>query len=83
MSRAGKLKDKLRGDGSFTWSELISLLNKLGWETRQGSGSRVKFAKEIDGITHLINLHKPHPGNETRQYMRGQVIEKLEMAGDL
>jgi hypothetical protein len=51
MSKVDKLKDKLRGDGSFTWSELVSLIKKLKWETKQ--------------------------------YMRAQVIDKLELAGDL
>jgi hypothetical protein len=83
MSKVDKLKDKLRGDGSFTWSELVSLMEKLKWETMQGKGSRVKFTKEVNGAPLLISLHKPHPGNETKQYMRAQVIDKLELAGDL
>ena len=83
MSREGKLNDKLQGNGSFTWNELKSLLGKLGWTLIQGSGSRVKFTKTVDEKTQLISLHKPHPGNEIKHYLREQIIEQLEAAGDL
>jgi predicted RNA binding protein YcfA (HicA-like mRNA interferase family) len=83
MSREDKLKDKLQGDGSFTWNELKSLLGKLGWTLLQGSGSRVKFTKTVGDEKPVIFLHKPHPGNEIKHYLRAQIIEQLEAAGDL
>ena len=64
MSKEGKLKDKLLGDGVFTWPELKSLMGKLDWTLIQGGGSRVKFTKTVGKTLLLISLHKPHPGNE-------------------
>lgn len=56
MSKRKKLIDKLKGShGAFTWDELVNLLNALGYEKLEGSGSRVKFIK--DDIS--INLHRP------------------------
>jgi hypothetical protein len=52
----------------------------LTWE---GAGSRMKFVKEIKGVKHVISLHKPHPGNEVKEYAQKDVVEKLEEVGDL
>lgn len=80
MSRTEKLVTRLRNlDGSFTWQELETLLNQLGYEKQQGSGSRVKFSNG-DPLA-MINLHRPHPGNELKKYARRQVIERLEQGG--
>lgn len=81
MSTTAKLKAKLLNlDHSFTWNELASLLRSLGYQQRQGSGSRVKF--DNGDPTLLISLHRPHPGNQLKRYARLQVIEKLK-EGDL
>ncbi len=63
----------------FKFSELVSLLKMLGYSVIQGDGSRVKFdnGKPED----LINLHKPHPGNEMKAYAVKQVKEKLQQGG--
>lgn len=29
----------------------------------------------------LLSLHKPHPGNELKRYVRRQLIEKLRSGG--
>lgn len=31
----------------------------------------------------MINLHRPHPGNELKKYVREQVIDKLKLGGHL
>ena len=81
MSTTAKLKAKLLNlDHSFTWNELASLLRSLGYQQRQGSGSRVKFDNGDPML--LISLHRPHPGNQLKRYARLQVIEKLK-EGDL
>jgi hypothetical protein len=51
----------------------------LGYSEIQSDGSRVKFdnGKSED----LINLHKPHPGNEMKAYAVKQVKEKLQRGG--
>lgn len=82
MSKAQKLMAKLLNtQGSFTWDELASLLGKLGYIAQEGSGSRVKF--DNGKPAEMINLHRPHPGNELKKYVKGQVIEKLKMGGHL
>ncbi len=75
MSKKDKLKNKLLSGSDFTWQELVTLLKFLGFEEVQGSGSRVKFD---DGIAeHMINLHRPHPGNSLKRYAIKQIITKL------
>lgn len=82
MSKIEKLICKLLNtNGSFTWDELTSLLAKLGYSLQQGSGSRVKF--DNGNPAEMINLHRPHPGNELKKYVREQVIDKLKLGGHL
>ncbi len=57
MTRKDKLKRKLLRGSAFTWPELCSLLDQLGYVMIEGSGSRVKF---IRGNS-LISLHGPTP----------------------
>ncbi|WML89080.1 type II toxin-antitoxin system HicA family toxin [Thiothrix lacustris] len=54
---------------------------KLGYTQEEGDGSRVKF--DNGNATDLINLHKPHPGNEVKAYVIRQVREKLTTGGML
>ena len=79
MSKKEKLIQKLLLARTFKFSELASLLKMLGYTTVQGDGSRVKFdnGKPED----LINLHKPHPGDEMKAYAVKQVKEKLQRGG--
>ena len=80
MSKEEKLIAELTNlQGTFTWNELVSLLNKLGYIQLQGSGSRVKF--DNGSPEGLISLHKPHPGNEIKRYAKAQVLETLIRQG--
>lgn len=82
MSKTEKLIAKLINPNSvMTWDELATLLGRQGYKLKQGDGSRVKFTngKPED----MINLHKPHPGNELKLYVKMQVIEKLKLGGYL
>ncbi|WP_288370567.1 type II toxin-antitoxin system HicA family toxin [uncultured Marinobacter sp.] len=80
MSKQGKLLAKLLNKQStFTWQELATLLKSLGYRQIEGQGSRVKF--DNGDPKALINLHKPHPGNELRAYARRQIIENLKSGG--
>ena len=76
MSKKQKLIQKLLSARTFKWSEITALLTMLGYTELQGNGSRVKFdnGKPED----LINLHKPHPGDEMKAYALKQVREKLQ-----
>ena len=64
---------------TFKWSELATLLKLLGYKEIQGEGSRVKFDNGDPDA--LINLHRPHPGNEMKLYAIKQVKEKPKSGG--
>ena len=81
MSKDEKLiKRLLSKPKDFTYNELRKLLVHLGYSEKQRgktSGSRVVFINEK--TKHIIRLHKPHPGNELKQYQMEQIIEELEL----
>jgi len=82
MGKTEKLIEKLiNPTGVLTWDELATLLGRLGYTIRQGDGSRVKFTNGKP--EEMINLHKPHPSNELKRYVKTQVIEKLKLGGYL
>lgn len=65
----------------FTWDEVKSLLNALGYTScnkGRTSGSRVIFKSEGKKP---IMLHKPHPGNVIKGYALKQVYEYLKNDG--
>ncbi|EPJ8753840.1 type II toxin-antitoxin system HicA family toxin [Pseudomonas juntendi] len=80
MSKQEKLLAKLLNkQAGFTWPELVTLLGGLGYRQIEGDGSRVKF--DNGNPQAMINLHKPHPGNELKAYVKRQVIEHLKAGG--
>jgi hypothetical protein len=80
MSRHEKLLAKLLNkQAGFAWQELVALLSSMGYRQLQGDGSRVKF--DNGNPQAMINLHKPHPGNELKAYVKRQVIEHLKAGG--
>ncbi|MBK1734743.1 hexulose-6-phosphate isomerase [Halorhodospira abdelmalekii] len=80
MSKTEKLIAKLLNEHAvFTWRELETLLYRLGYRQLEGQGSRVKFHN--GNVQAMINMHKPHLGNELKAYARRQVIEHLRSGG--
>lgn len=80
MSKHEKLLAKLlTKQAGFSWQELVALLSNMGYRQLQGDGSRVKF--DNGNPQAMINLHKPHPGNELKAYVKRQVIEHLKAGG--
>lgn len=80
MSKQEKLLAKLfNKQAGFAWQELVALLSSMGYRQLQGDGSRVKF--DNGNPQAMINLHKPHPGNELKAYVKRQVIEHLKAGG--
>ncbi|WP_138422514.1 type II toxin-antitoxin system HicA family toxin [Maritimibacter alexandrii] len=78
MTAREKLVERLKSQPKdFEWKELKQLLNHLGYEERQGSGSRVKFRG--DGLP-TINLHRPHPEPTMKRYAVKQVHDILTEA---
>ncbi len=85
MTKLDKLLDKLSNrPNTFKYTDLKSLLINLGYqELNKGktSGSRVAFYNKRSD--HLIRLHKPHPGNELKKYVVGQIYDELKTQGYL
>ena len=79
MSKLNKLISKLLDRKSIiTYQELKYLLGKLGYEqSNKGktSGSRVAYFHPT--TKHIIRLHKPHPGNELKDYVKKAVVQEL------
>ena len=80
MSKYDKLLLKLLNrNTTITYQEISYLLGKLGYtESQKGktSGSRVAFINGED--KHIIRLHKPHPGNELKSYVKREIISELK-----
>ncbi len=83
----GKLEiivQKLRDHKAILkFSELEFFLKHNGYEekkTGKTSGSRKAYLNISNG--HIIRLHKPHPGNEIKKYMKEALVKefiKLEL----
>lgn len=82
MSRKEKLiKRLLTEPNDFTWQELTTILNLLGFveePTGKTGGSRRRFSNENNVI---ISLHKPHPSNILKRYQIKQIIEIMSEEG--
>lgn len=76
MSVITKAIDRLkRKPTDFKWSELTRIMNHFGYQTLEGSGSRVKFYHpEKDSI---VNLHRPHNPKTLRKYQIEDVLNQL------
>lgn len=80
MSKQEKLLAKLlNSQATLSWPGLVTLLVELGYRQIEGNGSRVKF--DNGNPQAMINLHRPHPGNELKAYIKRQVIEHLKAGG--
>ena len=71
--------------GQITWSELKAALVAYEYEefnSGKTSGSGLKYKRlRDDGTLHVIVLHKPHPGNEVKAYVKRQVCASLREEG--
>lgn len=80
MSKLQKTIDKLLNlNQGFTFNELEYLLRKLGYKekkTGKTSGSRKAYINKVS--LHIIRIHKPHPGNEIKKYVRTYLISELK-----
>ena len=79
MSKKEKLLKKfleIPPKKNLTFDELETLLLSCGYRKLEGKGSAVKFYH--DKKDHLINLHKPHPGNILKTYLIKQIQVKLK-----
>lgn len=77
MSKTEKLLTKFLENptrSDLTFGDLKIVMNKFGFVMQERAGSRVAFTKEGE---QPIMLHKPHPGNELKQYIVKQLQERL------
>jgi len=77
MSKTEKLLTKFLENptrSDLTFGDLKIVMNKFGFVMQERAGSRVAFTKEGE---QPIMLHKPHPGNELKQYVVKQLQERL------
>ncbi len=80
MSKKRKLLERLLSKPKdFTWSDLSSLLKKLGYKKLEGDGSRVKFY--LESPRNLIMIDKPHPTKILKNYQVLDVIKNLKQIG--
>jgi len=80
MSRQEKLLERLQSRPSdFEWSEVVSLLKKLGYELLHGSGSSRKFVNREKKS--IIMLHEPHPQTVLKDYALKIIIAELKERG--
>jgi len=79
MSKFDKLIAKLLNRNStISYQEIGYILGKLGYKKSQKgktSGSQVAFVNSEE--KHIIRLHKPHPGNELKDYVKKEIIVEL------
>lgn len=85
MSQKEKLFNRLKSlPKDFTINELTRLMKLLGYtQYTKGktSGSRIAFYHQKN--KYIINLHKPHPGNELKIYQLKEIIKFLKNTGEL
>ncbi len=83
MSKLKKTIDKLLNiQQNFTFKDLEYLLGKFGYiekKTGKTSGSRKAYIN--NSTLHIIRIHKPHPGNEIKRYVRAYLISELKKQG--
>lgn len=79
MSQLEKLLEKFINTPFPKWDELVSLLKKLGYKQLDGDGSRVKFVNL--NKQSIIELHRPHPQNTIKTYIKKDIIKELKDRG--
>lgn len=68
----------------FNINELNKLMQSLGYkEYKKGksAGSRIAFYHPETKL--IVNLHRPHPGNELKVYQVKEIIKFLKRTGDI
>lgn len=79
MSQLEKLLEQFINTPFPKWSEVLTLLKKLGYKKFEGDGSRIKFVN-LEKKT-IIELHRPHPQNTIKTYTKKDIIKKLKEQG--
>ena len=79
MGKLTKIIDKFLDPKSvIKYQELAYLLGQFGYvekKTGKTSGSRKAFINPES--KHIIRIHKPHPGNELKSYVKNAIVKEL------
>lgn len=82
MTKREKLMHRLlTKPADFTWAELKSVLEGLGYRlavSGKSGGSRVRFVHQEHPP---VILHKPHPSPALKRYQLEQIVEFLKKEG--
>ena len=82
MSKLEKSMSRLLSKPTdFSWQELVTLMNALGFELRTTGGSGRKFIRPETGAT--LFIHEPHPASILKAYQIRAVIQFLHQEGKL
>jgi len=73
------LQRLLSGPSDFTWSELISVMEALGYQLRTVGGSSRKFMRSDAAFF----IHEPHPRKVLKPYQVRGIIAFLRQEGDI
>ncbi len=80
MSKYQKALDRLKErPKDFTWKELQTIMNHLGYQDKKGAGSRRKSINPKSNV--IISLHQPHPKPHMKIYAHDIIIEHLQEEG--
>jgi len=83
MGKIEKLIEKFLNPGStITFQELEYFLSKNDYKekkTGKTSGSRKAYINYKS--KHIIRLHKPHPGNNLKKYVKNYLIKEFKKEG--
>ena len=63
--------------GTIEWAAIEGLLIAIGCDVIEGSGSRVRFARDGE----VAAFHRPHPEKEAKRYQVRDAREFLERLG--
>ena len=83
MSSLTNKKIRIKSKPSdYTYREVESLLNSLGFQLTQGSGSRVKFNRASDNA--YISFDAPHGNSKVlKKYIVNNIVKVLVDKGDI
>lgn len=81
MSKHDKAVARLKScPRDYKWDECVTLMGRLGYRLVQsGGGSHCFFYN--DERDHVVQLYRPHPGNEMPLYLVKQVVRRLTDEG--
>ena len=79
MSKTNKLLESFVNTPFPSWKDLVTLLGKCGYVKLEGRGSRIRFVNADKKS--VIELHKPHPSNTIKTYVKNEIIRELTIKG--